>query len=119
MIEEDEKLKIIIYEIKTLIYKIFLLVIIIIFLMWVAFIPYSKDNNININNNKQIGNITSEEYKININTATFEELDSLDGIGFVKAGMIIDNRPYNEISELLNVLTEEQYDKIKSEVKIE
>lgn len=38
---------------------------------------------------------------ININSATIEQLDTLPGIGPVTANKIIDNRPYQTISELV------------------
>ena len=41
--------------------------------------------------------------KINVNTATFEKLLSLPGIGEVKARNIIENRPYRKLEDLLRV----------------
>lgn len=41
--------------------------------------------------------------KIDLNNATISELTSLHGIGPAKAKAIIDNRPYNEINDLLKV----------------
>ncbi len=41
--------------------------------------------------------------KININTATIDDLKSLPGIGEVKAKRIIENRPYRTLRDLLRV----------------
>lgn len=55
---------------------------------------------------------------ININTASFNELDSLPGIGQVYGQKIIDQRPYSNIEELLNreVLPKTTYEKIKDKI---
>lgn len=44
-----------------------------------------------------------EENQIDINTATKEELDSLYGIGPVKAEEIINSRPFDSVNDLINV----------------
>ncbi|MBC2676310.1 helix-hairpin-helix domain-containing protein [Listeria booriae] len=43
------------------------------------------------------------ESKIDINTATKEQLETLDGIGNVLSQRIIDNRPYNTLDDLTSV----------------
>lgn len=58
------------------------------------FIPSIKieDNNLNVKSDK-----------VNINSSTEAELQTLPGIGESTAKKIIENRPYNQIEDLLNV----------------
>jgi len=58
--------------------------------------------------------------KININTASEAQLDTLYGIGPVRAGKIIANRPYSSIEELVSkkVLGESTLEKIKDQIAV-
>jgi len=58
--------------------------------------------------------------KININTASEAQLDTLYGIGPVRAGKIIANRPYSSIEELVSkkVLGESTLEKIKDQITV-
>ena len=62
--------------------------------------------------------------KININTATSEELQSLSGIGESKAKAIIEyrntNGPFNSIEEIINVsgISENLFAKIKENITV-
>ncbi|MEK6757493.1 MAG: helix-hairpin-helix domain-containing protein [Nanoarchaeota archaeon] len=44
-----------------------------------------------------------DDGQINLNTASVTELDSLDGIGPVKANTIISTRPFSSVDDLINV----------------
>jgi len=64
------------------------------------------------------GSQTAE--KVNINKASLSELDALTGIGEVRAGAIIDNRPYSKTEELVSKanIPESVYNKIKDQVSV-
>ncbi len=58
--------------------------------------------------------------KININTASESELDSLVGVGPVTASKIISDRPYQTIEDLLNkkVVSKAVFEKIKDQIVV-
>ncbi len=58
--------------------------------------------------------------KININTASASELDSLWGIGTVRAQDIIDSRPYQSVEELKTkkIIPSNVYERIKDEISV-
>jgi competence protein ComEA len=62
-----------------------------------------------------------QSLKININTASVADLDTLPGIGQITAQKIISNRPYKSVEELSirNVVNKGVYEKIKGMVTIE
>lgn len=66
------------------------------------------------------GEETAVSGKININTASASELDTLWGIGEVRAKDIIDNRPYSSIDELLTkkIIPSNVFEKIKEEITV-
>ncbi len=57
---------------------------------------------------------------ININTASIQELDSLQGVGPVTAQKIIDNRPYANLNDLLDkkVVSAKVFEQIKDKITL-
>ncbi len=57
---------------------------------------------------------------ISVNTASQKELQSLPGIGAVRATNIVEGRPYSELYELVEkeVVTESVYEKLKGELSL-
>ena len=78
-------------------------------------------NNVNqsITQTINIDNSNKEKTeKININNCSFEALDSLSGIGEIKANKIINQRPYNDIYEIKKVVGDTTFNKIKEHITI-
>lgn len=80
-----------------------------------------NDNKIDI---KSVENNNDEAKKININTATIEELDSLPGIGEATANKILsyrdENGGFNSIEDLKNVngIGDKKYEELKEFIDI-
>ncbi|MEK9207790.1 MAG: ComEA family DNA-binding protein, partial [Patescibacteria group bacterium] len=55
---------------------------------------------------------------LNINSATFSDLDSLPGVGQVTADKIIQGRPYSDINELVErkIVGQAVFEKIKDKI---
>lgn len=79
------------------------------------FIPAKTENT---SQTAVLSNQTLSQLKININTASLTELDTLPGIGPVYGQKIIDGRPYTAIEELINVsgIGESLFEKIKDKI---
>jgi competence protein ComEA len=99
------------------IFILFIFLLIVTFLLGFTFGKgSSKDVNQNVSQSVNIN--TTENKKINLNTATKAELMSLNGVGDKKADLIINNRPYKSIWDLSSIdgISEEFIYKIQNEV---
>lgn len=79
---------------------------------------------LNSNSNKSSNDTKEQNSIININTATLDELTTLDGIGESKAKSIIEyrtkNGPFKNIQDIMNVsgIGESAYNKIKERIEV-
>lgn len=85
---------------------------------------YVPGRNVNNNQSSILNNQTNTNNQnsklININTASMSELDGLMGIGEARARLIMDNRPYSNIDELVSKakIPQSVYEAIKDSVSI-
>jgi competence protein ComEA len=58
--------------------------------------------------------------RININTATKQEIEALPGIGPVKAQAIIDGRPYDKPEDIMKIkgIKQKIFDKVKDNITV-
>ncbi len=84
-----------------------------------VYIP-SREVNSNIATSNLVIKEGQKSGKVNINTASLAQLDGLEGIGGVRAKLIMDNRPYSKIDDLVSKakIPESVYEKIKGSVTI-
>ena len=81
------------------------------------YIPFQDSNKDGPRSNLQGPSL---QERININTATLAELDTLWGVGPITAQKIIDNRPYAKIEELLEkkIVKTNVYEAIKDKITV-
>lgn len=78
------------------------------------YIPEDESNLSNLPNSTNLSNL------ININTATIQQLDTLPGVGEATAKKIIAGRPYQNISQLieLRILSQNVFSKLKGLITV-
>jgi len=84
------------------------------------YIPYVSEVDVNKNNDLQGGTLGSVGALINVNNASLEELDGLWGVGESRAQSIIDNRPYQNVEELISKagLPSNVFEQIKEKITV-
>ena len=90
----------------------------------IEYITQGNGNNIVLEGKDTSNNLKGENNKVNINTATQDELDALPGIGVSTAQKIIEyretNGKFNKIEDLQNVkgIGESKYSEIKDKITV-
>lgn len=81
------------------------------------YIPFAGENLI-IQTQSGVGGSTAS--KVNINSSSQSELESLPGIGPVTASKIISGRPYQKVEDILNkkVVSKSVFEKIKDQIVV-
>ena len=102
---------------ETSLYFIMLITFIAVLLGFLLGNSFKSSINLNQSQNVNI-NTQQTKDKININTATLKELETLGSIGEVKAQKIIKGRPYKNTLQLINIIGEKTYSNIKNEIEV-
>lgn len=85
------------------------------------YIPAIGDSQaVVLGSSTQVGDSSNPSGPVNINTASLSDLDNLPGVGPVTAQKIIDNRPYQDVSDLQTkkVVKSNVYSEIKDKVAV-
>ena len=84
------------------------------------FIPSQGETDNSNKDSPRSSNLQGLSLKVNINTASSAELDTLYGVGPVTAQKIIDNRPYSSTDDLLSkkVVKSSVYESIKDKISV-
>lgn len=82
------------------------------------YIPKIGENIVPVSSTS-VGSVAGSSV-ISINNSSLSDLDNLPGVGQVTAQKIIDNRPYNDINELLikKAVTKATFEKIKEKISL-
>lgn len=69
---------------------------------------------------QSVAGLQTKSEKININSATLKELDSLPAVGEITASKIIEGRPYQDTIDLVEkkIIGQKTYDKIKDSISV-
>lgn len=83
-----------------------------------VYIPLAEESTIT---KETVPGVTTDvSSKININTASLAELDTLWGVGQITAQKIVDNRPYQKIEELVSkkIIPQSTFQKISNKLSV-
>jgi competence protein ComEA len=82
-----------------------------------VYVPEKSEKSVNQPGSESVSQMNQ---KVNINTASLSELDTLDGIGEARARSIFDNRPYGDLEELISKakIPRSVYENIKTSISI-
>ena len=90
-------------EKKMRINKILIIICIALLVVFIAIFALTRNKSPTINQTQNVTVMSDKKEKMNINTASFEELKTLPGIGDKLANYIIKGRPYKSIYDLNSV----------------
>lgn len=85
------------------------------------YVPKRGESTAHSASSGQVGGVnTVSDGLVNINSATLSQLDKLPGVGPVTGQKIIDNRPYNDVNELVTkkVVGKKVFEQIKEKVTL-